>query len=305
VDGQTTAVAAVIVNYQRYDLLQRCLVAISVSTLPPAEIVVVDNASSRPESSVVDGFPGVRVIPNVSNDGYARACNQGWRATTSPFLLFLNPDVTVERETIRATVDAAESDAAIGIVTPRLMRPDGRMDHACHRGFPTPATSLAYVLRLNRVAPRSRRLAAYTMSWLDPTTDHDVDACCGAFMLVRREVLEALGGWDEGYRFYAEDLDLCLRANRRGWRVRFIGTATATHLKGASSRLHDRGPTTRGERMRRRDLRATIIDSHERFYEQHYERSTSVPLRLAIRSAFVLQRLRLTAASWLDRRRAD
>jgi GT2 family glycosyltransferase len=93
------------------------------------------------------------------------------------------------------------------------------------------------------------------MSWLDPATEHDVEACSGAFMLVRREVLEQLDGWDERYWFYAEDLDLCLRAGQLGKRVRYLGTATATHVKYASSRLRSAdSDLTADERRHKRTI---------------------------------------------------
>ena len=131
------------------------------------------------------------------------------------------------------------------------MRPDGSLDHACHRGIPSVIDLLVYKARLDRLAPRSRRLGHYRLSWLNPATVHDVEACSGAFLLMRREVLDAVGGWDERYWFYAEDLDLCLRVAQAGWRVQYVGSATAVHVKGGSSNLRrstQNSPTSNGRR---------------------------------------------------------
>jgi GT2 family glycosyltransferase len=294
--------SAVIVNFRRYDLLATCLDALMTSSSPPDEIVVVDNESDTGRlAEFTARYPAVKVIANETNTGFASACNQGWRASSQPFVLFVNPDVTVQRDCLRECLEAIRSAADIGAVTCRLVLPSGRLDHACHRGIPTPSASLAYMLKLNRLFPRSRLLGRYTMSWLDPLTVHDVEACSGAFMLVRRSVLEEVGGWDERYWFYAEDLDLCLRIGQLGKRIHYLGTATAVHLKGASSRLRERtGVLSLGERATKRKVQAAIIDSHSQFFRQHFAGSTPWLIGALIRASFAAQRFRLQLALRLD-----
>jgi GT2 family glycosyltransferase len=134
-------------------------------------------------------------------------------------------------------------------------------------------------------------LGHYRLSWLDPNESHDVEACSGAFLLVRREAFEAVGGWDERYWFYAEDLDLCLRVTQAGWRVRYVGTATAVHVKGGSSNLRrSPGGLTPEQRATRRRVREAIIDSHERFYREHLEADTARPLGPLVSLMFRLDR---------------
>jgi GT2 family glycosyltransferase len=294
--------SAVVVNFRRYDLLATCLDALMASSSPADEIVVVDNESDTGRlAEFTARYPAAKVIANETNAGFATACNQGWRASREPLVLFVNPDVTVQRDCLCECLDSISSADDIGAVTCRLVLPDSRLDHACHRGIPTPSASLAYMLRLNRLFPRSRLFGRYTMSWLDPLTVHDLEACSGAFMLVRRSVLAEVGGWDERYWFYGEDLDLCLRIGRLGKRIRYLGTSTAVHLKGASSRLRDRTrDLTPSERITKRKVQAAIIDSHIRFFRQHFEASTPWLLRAMIRGAFVAQRLRLQMAVRLD-----
>jgi GT2 family glycosyltransferase len=293
---------AVIVNFRRHDLVAACIRALQSGTRPPDEIVVVDNQADDAALAVLaEQHPDVVLIANRENAGYARACNQGAAGALTDYVLFINPDVTVEGDCMERCLEAAEADPAIGIVTPRLVRPDGRLDHACHRGIPTPSASLAYALRLHRRFPASHWAGRYTMSWLDPRTDHDVEACTGAFMLVRRGDLQAVGGWDERYWFYAEDLDLCVRIARIGQRVRYLGSATATHIKGASSGLHSRtGPPDRATLAQIRGLQRAIVESHSLFFRENLRGSTAVPVALAIQAMFSAQRLRLRLAVRLD-----
>jgi len=300
--SSTATVAAVIVNYERYDLLGQCIGSLLASSRRPDEIVVVDNSTDRARMVAVEAaFPSIRVVANDDNRGYAVACNQGWLATTADHVLFLNADITLRPDCLALCMDEALAHPDVAIVTCRLVRPGGGFDHACHRGTPTPLASLAYALRLHRIFPRSRRLGRYTMSWLDHSSAHDIEACSGAFMLISRADLQAVNGWDERYWFYAEDVDLCLRLRRRGKRVRYLGIATAIHVKGASSRLRvSSRRLTLDDRRHKRRVQRAIVDSHRFFFQEHFQRTTPLPLSIAIRGMFALQHLRVSVATRLD-----
>ena len=293
--GPTPTVGVVVINYRRHDLLRTCLQALAASTLPPDRIVVVDNATDAGAlADAVTGIDGVVAIGNDGNPGYAASCNQGRRAAGTDLVLFLNADVTVRPDCLEQAVAALVADAGVGIVTARLERPDGTLDHACHRGIPTPAAALWYSLKLHRARPRSRRFAAYTMSWLDLATEHDIEACSGAFLLIRSATLDAIGGWDEGYWFYAEDLDLCLRVLRAGLRVRYVPGAVAIHVKGASSNLRaDDRRLDAAEQATRDRVRLAIVASHLRFYRLHLAASTPLPLRWLVEARFAVDRWRV------------
>jgi len=292
--------SVVIVNHHRPDLLADALRALYASTRRPDEIVVVEadvaaaaEAAEAPSLPADDREPAVplRLLLMPDNPGYAAACNRGAAQASGDWLLFMNADVNVSPECLGAVLAEASADSGVGIATCRLVRPDGRLDHACHRGIPSVVDSLAYKARLDRVAPRSKRLGHYRLSWLDPSTVHDVEACTGAFLLIRREALEAVGGWDERFWFYAEDLDLCLRVTQAGWRVRYVGSATAVHVKGSSSNLRrSNRDLTDEQRATRRRVRDAVIDSHERFYHEHLEAGTARPLRPLVSLMFRLDR---------------
>jgi GT2 family glycosyltransferase len=295
--------SAIIVNHRSNALADACARSLLAGSLVPHEIIVVDNEGTDGGiSDPVRTSGRVRVLSRPDNQGYAASCNLGARESQGSVLLFLNADVTVSEACMARCLAEIESDATVGIVTPRLVRSDGSLDHACHRGLPTPLASLAYSLGVDRLLPRSRRLGRYRMSWLDPETDHDVEACSGAFLMLPRPALDAVGGWDERYHFYAEDLDLCLRVGRAGWRVRFLGTITATHLKGAFSNLEvPDGLLDPPQREIKQRVKRDIIASHQLFYREHLRGSASPPARAAIGLAFAMQQLRLEAGERLGR----
>jgi GT2 family glycosyltransferase len=285
---------AIVVHHHTPDLLAACIESLCAGVRAPDEIIVVDNdvSDAAPSQSWRTSVP-VRVLAQAANPGYAASCNLGAAAGTGDVLVFLNADVAVHPGTLERCM-AAIDDPGVGIVTCRLERPDGTLDHASHRGIPTPSASAAYMLGLDRLRPRSRRLGRYRMSWLDPRTDHDIEACSGAFLMIRRSVLAQAGGWDERYWFYGEDLDLCVRIRDAGYRVRYLGTTSATHVKGASSHLRepDRLLDTH-ERLLKRRVQQAILDSHQLFFRQHLAPHASLPERAAARTLFAVQRMRL------------
>lgn len=225
-------------NFNTRERLARCLRSLEDQ---PSEftidVTVVDNASSDGSADMVAlRFPRVRLIRNDRNRGYAAANNQALRLAAGRRLLFLNPDTVVPRGALTILVRHLDEGPRVGIVGCRLVRLDGSLDHACRRSFPTPFTALCRFLRLSRLFPSSRTLGGYNLTYLDPRGTYEVDSVVGAFMLVRREVYAAIGGLDESYFMYGEDLDFCFRARAAGFSVRYVGSASVVHEKGASSR---------------------------------------------------------------------
>jgi GT2 family glycosyltransferase len=299
--GLEDVISVVVVDFRSSDLALSCVRSLLAGTLVPDEILIIDNESRGRQSSTF-GDPIVRALAIPDNMGYSTSCNLGASATSGDVILFLNADVTVDRDCLARCVRELASAPDIGIVTCRLVRLDGSLDHACHRGLPTPLSSMAYKTRMDRLFPKSHRLGRYTMSWLDPRTVHDVEACSGAFMLMPRAVLDEAGGWDERYRFYAEDLDLCLRVSAAGRRIRYLGDVTATHVKGAFSKhLAPDGELDPAQRSVKRRVRREIARSHRLFFEEHMRSGSTRPVRAAIRLAFALQEIRLEAADRMVR----
>ncbi len=250
-----------IVHYETPAELHDCLVSLAVAARGLAtEIFVVDNASTRFTAQLVtDAIAAAVVLRNTRNLGFARAANQALRQANGRYLLLLNPDTILAPDTLRLMLEYMDSHADVGCATPRLVLPDGRLDLACRRSFPTPTVSFYRMTLLSRLFPRSRRFARYNLTYLDEHNEAEIDAPCGAFMMVRAEVREQVGLLDERYFMYGEDLDWAYRIKQAGWRVMYTPITTVTHVKRASSRQ---------ARI------ATIKSFHEAmriFYRRHYE----------------------------------
>jgi GT2 family glycosyltransferase len=229
--------SVVIVNFNTRDLLRDCL-----NSLRPelagveAEVVVVDNASSDGSVAMLaDDFPQVRVLVNAVNAGFSRANNRALREARGRDVLLLNPDTLVRRGAVRTLTTALHTlPGAVG-VGPRVLRPDGRLDLACRRSFPTPGVAAARLLGLSRLFPRSPRFARYNLTYQDPDQPGEIDAGTAAAMCFSLEGLAAVGFFDEDFFMYGEDLDLCYRLKQRGGRIYYVPSATVVHLKGMAS----------------------------------------------------------------------
>lgn len=270
--------AIIIVNYNTSALLRDCLRSLAASELAGLSVAVcvVDNASADDSVAMVRReFPDVHLIANQANVGYPRANNQGLRhfgfgdrpAASPPaaalprYALLLNPDTVLPPAALREMIAFMEAHPRAGAAGPKLVRLDGSLDHACRRSFPTPASSLFHLARLDRLFPRSPRFARYDLRYLDPDLVTPVDAIVGAFMLVRREAILQAGLLDETFFMYGEDLDWAKRITDAGWQVWYNPAVTVTHVKEASSR--------HSYRARVEFYRALRI-----FYEKHYQANT-------------------------------
>jgi GT2 family glycosyltransferase len=231
--------SVLIVNYNTGSLLRKCLDSVWPQLPPGCEVFVVDNASTDGSLEGLEAaFPGLRVIRNINNDGYARANNQALRLASGQYALLLNPDVTLEPGALAAAIAYLDAQPDVGILGPRILRPDGRLDPPARRSFKTPATYLYKMLGLSRLFPRHRRFGRYYLSYLDEMATADVDSVVGAFLLVRREVIERVGLLDERFFMYCEDEDWCWRAKQAGWRVVYYPGAVVRHCRGSSTAKH-------------------------------------------------------------------
>ncbi len=201
------------------------------------EIVVVDNASTDNTVDLLrQSGVNVTLIENPVNAGFSVACNQGQRAGRgSDWILFLNPDTAYLSGDLVGLICEYRDKSSVGIVGVKLVQADGRLDHACKRNLPTPSSSFAYF-----ASPRKRAKAMDKLSYTAPDLHEDevgeVGAVNGAFMLIPCDVLTQVGGWDEEYWMYMEDLDLCKRVHGLGLSVIYDPRVTFFHKKGGSNR---------------------------------------------------------------------
>jgi N-acetylglucosaminyl-diphospho-decaprenol L-rhamnosyltransferase len=230
--------SVVIVNYHSEALLRRCL-----ESLPAAagaitlEVIVVDNSGTARESGVLDVLPDVQLIDAGGNVGFARACNLGMAAARGRHLLLLNPDTVAHPGSVATLSRHLDASAEAGVVAARLLDPDGTLQYSCRR-FPRPLSILfgRYAI-LTRLFPGNRVSSDYLYLDWDHSSARGVDWASGACLMTRQEVFASVGGLDEGYFLFVEDMDWCRRIRDAGHAVIYVPEAEVTHRIGAS-----RGP---------------------------------------------------------------
>jgi hypothetical protein len=229
--------SVLIVSFNSAADLPLCLDSVRRATHRASyEIIVVDNASNDGSADLAAQDGGVRLIRNATNVGFSRANNQGFRQATGLHVLLLNPDAQLEDGALDRMVAFLDEHPDVGIVGGRVNNPDGTLQRASRRSVPTPMVSLFRLAGLDRLFPSHPAARAYNLEDSDPTAIMDVGAVMGAFLMVRREALEKVGGMDERYFLYGEDIDFCMAVRAAGWRVVYNPQAVVIHRKGASSR---------------------------------------------------------------------
>jgi GT2 family glycosyltransferase len=227
----------IIVNWNTKDLLLRCLQCVyDTAEDLDLEAIVIDNASRDGSAAAVrERFPGVSLIENETNLGFARGNNQGFEIARGRHLLLLNTDVFVHPGTLKTLVETLDTVPGTGAAGCKLFYGDGRPQRSAF-AFPTLATELWQALRLDKLFPQSRLFGRYRMTYWDMEDSREVDSVLGACLILRGEGLRQVGGLDERFFMYSEEVDLCYRLKLAGWKVRYVPTATATHLWGESAR---------------------------------------------------------------------
>jgi N-acetylglucosaminyl-diphospho-decaprenol L-rhamnosyltransferase len=276
----------VIVSWNVRDLLERCLISLRGCNEPGCEIIVVDNASSDGSPRLVrERFPHVRLIASESNLGFVRANNRGIAASTGRYILLLNPDTEVLDKPLAAMITYMDEHLDIGILGPKLLRPDGGVQPS-RRRFPTLATAFLESTVLQQWCPRNRILQRYYMQDKDDDEEQDADWLVGACLLIRREAWNHVGPLDENIFMYSEELDWCRRAKMAGWRVVYVPWATVVHHEGQSS----------SQVVPARHI--YFQSSKVYYFRKHHGTAAGETLRLFLLATYVFQ-LAVEAAKWL------
>jgi N-acetylglucosaminyl-diphospho-decaprenol L-rhamnosyltransferase len=234
----TAVLDIIIINWNSGTQLRRCLESVAAADRRGFElrrVSVVDNASSDQSACALGDLPLPLVcVRNTTNRGFAAACNQAAVDSPATYLLFLNPDTVVAADSLRTPVAFLErsDNATVGIAGVQLVEKDGVVSRSCAR-FLTPGMIIRKMLGLDRVLA-SRFPSQFMADW-DHRDSREVDHVTGAFFLVRREVFRSLGGFDERFFVYLEDLDFSLRAKRAGWRTYYLTSSAAYHRGGGTS----------------------------------------------------------------------
>ena len=260
-------VSVIILSYNTKSLLEECLRAVYNSKnidKEELEVIVVDNNSSDDSCEMVSKkFAQARLIKNKENIGYSAGNNAGIKIATGSYILLLNSDAVVEKDTLKTMLDFMDQNQLLGVSTCRVELPNGELDWACHRGFPTPWNAFTYFAGFERLFPKSRVFSGYHQSWKDLKKPHEVDVISGAFFLIRREIINKVGLLDERFFMYGEDIDLCYRIRQAGYRIMFNPSVKVLHHKKQSGRNKD------DEEIRKQSERF-FFETMELFYRKHY-----------------------------------
>jgi GT2 family glycosyltransferase len=241
-----SAVDVIVVSYNSADYLRGCVEPLSA--VPGYTVIVIDNASKDASLDTVSDLP-IKAVALQQNGGFAYANNVGLRHGNAEHVLFVNPDARIRPEAVERLAGILDQSERVGAVGPRIIDQGGTLDFS-QRRFPRITSTFARALFLHHVFP--------TSGWTDDLirderayqSAHAVDWISGACILARRDVVTTIGGWDESYFHYGEDIDLCRMIWDAGYEVQFEPGAEALHVGGASADRRDLAPLLARSRIR-------------------------------------------------------
>lgn len=266
----------IIVNYNTYKLTKQTIDSVLQKELPFSyEIMLVDNASQdgsiqklQQEYIAEQEIGLIKIICNDQNLGFSKANNIGIRASQGDYILLLNSDTYVVGDCLEQSMAYMRQHPEVGALGCKVVLPDGTLDHACKRGFPTPQASLYYLLGWDKKDPK--KYGQYDALHLAEDEVGEVDCLMGAYMLMPKKALDQVGLLDEDFFMYGEDIDLCYRIKTRGYKIIYYPEAKIIHYKGGSSK------------KRRTKV---IYDFHNAmwiFYRKHYINKYNVGINLLV-----------------------
>jgi GT2 family glycosyltransferase len=273
-----TRLSVIILNFNTRDYVLQCLQSLKEQNLDPTknelEVIVADNGSTDGSIDAVKAkFPWVKIVDNQKNIGFAAGNNRAIEKARGKLILLLNSDTVVFPESFTKMIKFMDKTKDAGAATARLELPDGALDLACHRGFPTPWNAFTYFLRLEKAFPNLKLFSGYHQAWKNFDEIHEIDAISGACFFIRKKVIDEIGPLDEDYFMYAEDLDWCMRIKKAGWKIYYNPQAKIIHFKKRSGRSKSEGlPITPETRKLRAQTITYFYDTMRIFYDKHYKR---------------------------------
>ncbi len=229
--------SVIVVNYNVRYFLRICLESLHAATAGmESEIIVVDNSSSDGSVDMIrNQFPAVDLIVNTENTGFGRACNDALARASGRYVLFINPDTVVGESLLTEAIKNFESDDQTGAVGVCLLDGNGQVLRESKRSIPSLWSSFTKFSGLSDVFKNIPFFNGYYFPTLRYDETGDIDVLPGAFMLIRKKVLDDIGGFDPRFFMYAEDIDLSYRITRAGYRIRYVGSLHVIHFKGEST----------------------------------------------------------------------
>lgn len=269
-------ISVIILSFNTKEYLKNLLTSIKKTDTQNSrlEVIIVDNASTDGTSLMVKkNFPKVTLVENKENLGFAQACNQGARLARGKYLLFLNSDTKIGKKTLVKMINFFEENNSVAAATCKLTLPPDKLDPACHRGFPTPWNAFCYFTGLEKLFPNLKIFSGYHQRWKNQDSVHEVEVISGAFFMIRKKIFEKLGGFDEQFFMYAEDIDLCKRIKDKGYKIFYYPLTRVIHYKKQSGRekLLDKKNIQEAETARQK-TKKHFYETMKIFYEKHYEK---------------------------------
>ncbi len=218
--------------------MKQCLESIrSASNNLKVETIVVDNDSQDGSVELLEPiFPDVTFIASKENLGFGRANNLGFDISKGKYILILNPDTLLNEDTLDTMFKYMENNSHIGISGCKVLNGDGTFQLACRRGFPTPWAAFSKLFGLQKIFPNSKIFAQYNQTFRSVDETYYIDAVIGAFMFARADVIKVVNGFDPEFFMYGEDLDLCFRVQKAGYKIAYNHTTSIIHYKGESTK---------------------------------------------------------------------
>ncbi|MBT4857365.1 glycosyltransferase family 2 protein [Candidatus Uhrbacteria bacterium] len=251
-------VSIIVVTYkERLDVLKNCFDSVAASQSVSYELIVVDNAASDTTRGLLESYDNVTYLRNESNRGFAAAVNRGMAVSQGRYVLLLNPDVRFEPDALASMLTHLDENGKVGIASCVIQYPNGDLQESIRR-FPTVADQLAIMLKLPHVFKHLKSVERYMMRDKDPYKTQDVDSIMGAFMWIRRELIEQIGFLDERYFIWFEEVDYCKMAVDHNWLVRHYADVSIEHHKG---HMFDQIGTVKKQKWVRESLRK-YMDKH-------------------------------------------
>lgn len=263
--------SVIILNYNTKDLTEKCVESIISSTKNlDYEIIVVDNGSD--ESIQIRKYPNkqIRLIRNNTNLGFAGGNNSAREIARGQYVLFLNSDTEVYKDTLRETVGYLEEHKEVGALTCKTVLPNGELDKDARRSFPTPWVALTHFSGLDRIFPRSTIFAKYWYGYKSYDEIQEIEALQGAFFLTKKEILDEVNWFSEEYFLDGEDIDLSWKISHVGYKIIYYPKVSILHIKKASKR--------------NRSMRSVMagMNSMEIFYKKHLWEKYSLILNFIV-----------------------
>ncbi len=241
------------------------------------EIIISDNSPDHDTEKVVKElqkkYKNLVYIYNDANLGFSAGNNVAVRKAKGEFLLFLNPDMIVEKECIDGMIAYLKVHPEVGTATPAVYLPNGKLDDSCHRGFPTPWRAFCHFSGISKKFPNVKMFSGYNMTYLNLHKSHEIDALAGSFLPISRKLGDELKWWDEDYFFYGEDIDFCYRIKKRDLQIMYVPEYKALHYKGMSSGIKEvskeKSQATLDTKIWATNQRFKAM---EIFYNKHYKK---------------------------------